>query len=719
MLVDKALKKDLIRSSLPTSLIKKLGLYVVKGEQLKRELRYRPATKLPAGLKAYAIPYFDEHGKDTGFRRYRMLSTNTSWYEMFSSSERAKFGKGTKELRAAKAYKYNQPAGTEPHLYIPPNIVWPITSAKIKVPYLLITEGEKKSIKAAQCGIHCVAIPGVWNFKSKKRRMSLLPEFRRFDFTDTRVEVCFDTDAEFNENIRDALFTITGELEHRIHRPVRHVKLPSTGERTALDDYLGSFATEQKARDSFFSLEREGDVDKEDALRVLNESVVFVRSQSKFYSIPDNTYFGRNALMDEYERLPKLMDPENPNRRIKAPALWLATRGPETTVADVVYTPGKPIRYSDAGQNFLNKWRPPSLKVNKHSADPWTEHVAYVFREREDEVKWFFQWLAYPLQNLGAKLNQAVFMYSTTHGIGKNFIFQPFIEQIYEKDWNYIGGDALNSDYNGWIAEKRFVMVDEFYTSMRRDRAAMSSNLKRLVTSNSAYVNEKFIRARSQPNYAQLVMLSNHNDSLALEASDRRIYVLRTEEKRKPEAYYEKLGKWGRNGGSGAVLNFLMNKTSLEGFNPYADAPFNEFKKELIGFSTDDNTSLIDRMMQNPAEVFCTDEGKILSGGQLKDAGEIVTAMNQYADNNNFKRLSCGAQGMGSYLAHRGSIASREVKIRYPHTQNPKTVKLYAVLNGMEWSKKTSEEWITHYKINNPVFTQEMKNVTEFKRKEK
>jgi DNA primase len=34
----------------------------------------------------------------------------------------------------------------------------------------VIVEGEKKAIKAVEAGINCVAIAGVWCFKSKKTK---------------------------------------------------------------------------------------------------------------------------------------------------------------------------------------------------------------------------------------------------------------------------------------------------------------------------------------------------------------------------------------------------------------------------------------------------------------------------------------------------------------------------------------------------------------------
>lgn len=713
MLVDKALKKDLERSGLSSKLIKTLGLYVVRGDKLRQELRYKENTRIPQGLKAYAIPYYDEFGEDTGFRRYRMLSTNTNWYEM--TPDRVKFGKGSKEYRAAKSYKYNQPAGTEPHLYIPPNIEWPLSNGGlISVPYLLITEGEKKAIKAAACGIHCVAIPGVWNFKSKKRRMALLPEFRKFDFSETRVEVCFDTDAEFNENIRDALFTITGELEQRIHKPVRHVKLPASGDRQALDDYLLQFHTPAKAQQAFFSLEREGDVDKEDALKTLNEEVIYVNSQAKFYGLRNGVYFNRAALMDQYEPLPKLVDPENPSKRVKAPTLWLATRGPETTVDDVTYAPGQPVRFTRSRLKYYNRWREPTLKPNKYSADPWLDHVRYVFREDTEAIEWFLQWLAFPLQNVGAKLNQGVFIYSATHGVGKNFIFQPFIEHIYGQDWNYIGGASLNSSFNGWIADKRFVLIDEFYRSSKWDRNAISSHLKISVTSPTVTVNRKYIEEKAHDNYAQIAMLSNHNDALTLEPSDRRIFVMRAAEKKKPQSYYDKLGKWAANGGAGSVLNHLL-RLPIKTYNPAGDAPMNEYKRDIIHFSADDNAVLVDLMLNDPGPFFADKDGKFI-GPELRTAGEILTAINRYAERNQMRQLTGGAQSMGSYLAYRNSLIKRTLKLRVPGRDNPSTLHLYAVVNQSEWRTRDDGEWLLHYKKHDERFAPDLENVKEFRK---
>lgn len=113
---------------------------------------------------------------------------------------------------------------------------------------LVITEGPIKAEKAAQEGIDCVGLAGVWNWRQKFggesvpiEDLSKIP-WGQFD----AVEICFDSDAATNPNVRRAERALAAWLLTHGAAKVLIVRL-SPGEdasKVGLDDFLRSHSVE-------------------------------------------------------------------------------------------------------------------------------------------------------------------------------------------------------------------------------------------------------------------------------------------------------------------------------------------------------------------------------------------------------------------------------------------------------------------------------------------
>lgn len=106
---------------------------------------------------------------------------------------------------------------------------------------LVITEGQKKAEKAAQEGIGCVAVFGVWswfvNFGGESVPVEALS---RLEWSRYSVEICFDSDAATNPHIRRAELALARWLRNREVFKVAVIRLPAAddGSKVGLDDYL-------------------------------------------------------------------------------------------------------------------------------------------------------------------------------------------------------------------------------------------------------------------------------------------------------------------------------------------------------------------------------------------------------------------------------------------------------------------------------------------------
>jgi hypothetical protein len=199
---------------------------------------------------AYKIPYFDTSGNPIEFARTRLLGPE------------AKF-------------KYKQPANTQNHVYLPPLL--PDGWQRDTQQALIITEGEKKALAAAQAGLTCIGVGGVDSWRTKrvvvpvesivtrpteKRRVAMLeltdtdaraleyhvaPELLTIDWQDRHVLIAYDLpDVWNNTNVAGAAFRLASWLRDVGARPhLWEPEVDTANQKYGLDDYILSYGVDQ------------------------------------------------------------------------------------------------------------------------------------------------------------------------------------------------------------------------------------------------------------------------------------------------------------------------------------------------------------------------------------------------------------------------------------------------------------------------------------------
>jgi Domain of unknown function (DUF3854)/Protein of unknown function (DUF3631) len=132
-----------------------------------------------------------------------------------------------------RTIRYHQRSGTPPRLYVPLRARPALIDARVT---LLITEGEKKALKANQEGLACVAIGGLWNWQAGGRPIA---DFDRIDWCERETVIAPDSDVWIRPELLQPVFALGKELEGRGAKVVV-LKLPSgpEGAKVGLDDYL-------------------------------------------------------------------------------------------------------------------------------------------------------------------------------------------------------------------------------------------------------------------------------------------------------------------------------------------------------------------------------------------------------------------------------------------------------------------------------------------------
>ncbi|MDO8903982.1 primase-helicase family protein [Hydrogenophaga sp.] len=260
--------------------------------------------------------------------------------------------------------------------------------------------------------------------------------------------------------------------------------------------------------------------------------------------------------------------------------LWKGSERRRTVLPqDVVFDPTEKC---DA-ERCVNLYDGLAMEPVEGNVQPMLELMRYLTsRASEDDqvcdnvMHWLLCWLAYPLQNPGAKLRTSVIMHGD-EGAGKNFLFDTVVA-IYGKYGALVGQDELEDKFNDWRSCKLFVVGDE--VSSRAELVHNKNRLKALITSPTVQINPKNLPRREEANHINIVFLSNELQPLALDNSDRRYLVVYTP-KAKDFHFYKRLGDWRSNGGTAAFYHYLLNYP-LDDFDPYSPAPVTDAKTALI-----------------------------------------------------------------------------------------------------------------------------------------
>ncbi len=272
-------------------------------------------------------------------------------------------------------------------------------------------------------------------------------------------------------------------------------------------------------------------------------------------------------------------------RLAQVPKLWLADSR-RVEVDNLDYMPGEDrLAVARSGVRSLNLWRGMGCEPEPGDVDQWLELLAANIGDEEIR-HWLISWLAWPLQNLGQKMNSLVLLFGPS-GVGKGLFLKPF-RDIYGDNAITISNDALKSNFNSLYARKQFIHVDELprLRGMDNDGGVVMQKIKLLTTDDKLNVNTKGQPEYEVRNCANMVLTANYHDVLKLDEDDRRACVIKWEpqssvvEHRGDQPYWMRYVHWMENGGSAALYQYLLG-WDCTGFDPAAWAPMTQWKVDV------------------------------------------------------------------------------------------------------------------------------------------
>lgn len=195
--------------------------------------------------------------------------------------------------------------------------------------------------------------------------------------------------------------------------------------------------------------------------------------------------------------------------------------------------------------------------------------------------EWVLKWVAYPIQNPGAKMKTSIVVHGPA-GTGKNMFFES-VMRIYGEYADVLDQSAVEDKFNDWASRKLFMIADEVVA--RSDVYHIKNKLKGLITGDRIRINPKNFAAYFERNHMNMVFLSNEAMPVVLEEDDRRYCVVWTPSKM-PEDYYHALKAEQAAGGDAALHDYLL-KLDLTGFTNATNPPKTAAKDQLIELGQD------------------------------------------------------------------------------------------------------------------------------------
>lgn len=319
-------------------------------------------------------------------------------------------------------------------------------------------------------------------------------------------------------------------------------------------------------------LEAQAEQSGDDARAYLRERYIYGTFRDEVWDKRAEAWISTKALTNsEVHHMPY-----NPFTGAPCDPFDLLRRDPEAgRVHNERFLPGQEGEIvSVNGVAWLNTWTPPSVKPKKGTAKPMLDHILYLCNGDTGHAAHITDWLAYQVQNPGAKVNHAPLIISEHQGVGKDTLAEAMARVTGEDNVQFVQDDAVNEGRYHFMKRASLVVIPEVMCGDRRD---IANKLKPLITQPVVEINEKNVKPYKVPNTANFVMFSNYTNAAYIEDHDRRYYVIICKDKPRSPSYYDALYEYIEGDGLAGFAWFLKNR-DLSDFNPKAPAPHTEHK---------------------------------------------------------------------------------------------------------------------------------------------
>ncbi len=670
-------KADKADPELKSLVVKKLaGSVLTEADGKRMEIKLVSAAEtsalgLPSATDGFLIPYFDLNGKSTEFFRVRYMRETRKGFDVYSKK---------------KAIRYGQVPGTINEAYLPPlGVKWAAVAADPDQP-VVITEGELKAACATKHGVPTIGLGGVWCFTSARHGLILLPIFDEFVWAERKVTICFDSDASTNMDIVRAENALARSLSE-LGAEVFIARIPPDGDaKCGIDDFILAHGHEKFMQQV---LDKAAAFDQNAALHAMNEEVVYIRNPGLIYSY-ENDYkmscdaFTGHAFSNRFHMEYTVVEDPNGNKktkttRVKTAKAWLDWSY-RAELKGLTFAPGEG-KITESGH--LNAWSGWGFtEPTKGDITPWQSLLNHVFGEELALRQWFERWVAFPIQNPGAKQANAVMVWGIGEGTGKTLIGH-IIMMLYGKHATELKDSDLEDTRNEWAENIQFALADDV---TGQDSRKLANRLKTLVTQKVVRLNPKYIPSYTVPDCINYYFTSNDPNALNISSGDRRYMIHEVLAGKLAIELRKTIIEWrATEEGLNALAWHLLN-LPMGDYDPNVAPPESEAKSLMALAGKGDVGEWAHDFMADIDNVLIKANFK----GDLFSAAQLRMLYDPQGDKRCTDRLI--SLELNRHGAHRCGVVRTSTGVK----------RLLAVRNVQHWQTAPGTEIAEHYETNNP-----------------
>jgi hypothetical protein len=303
----------------------------------------------------------------------------------------------------------------------------------------------------------------------------------------------------------------------------------------------------------------------------------------------------------------------------------------------VRYQPGA----DETVANAYNLWRPSAIKPAKGNTSLWDALFELLFPNERDRDA-VLNWLAWVYQNPGKKPHQALLIVGKQTGTGKSLIARIMEQLIGPANTQRPKNSSLKGDFNGWAAQCKLCIIEELMQIGRRE---VANELRDLITEPTCEINIKNVPAFKIDSYMAMMAISNHDDALPVEVTDRRWLIIETMATAAAPEFYERLCNATINYGvineAGlAAVAYQLAHRDLKGYKPVGSAMMTEAKAEMIDLNaTQVERWLNDNRMNPPLN------GKVVTIRDITEAMPMTSQRDKSVETTTIKFVKAKLKG--------------------------------------------------------------------------
>lgn len=282
---------------------------------------------------------------------------------------------------------------------------------------------------------------------------------------------------------------------------------------------------------------------------------------------------------------------------------WL-NHAERQTVMGERYAPGKPIIYEAQGASWFNPFHLPKWRKTEREdkVQPILDHIRYLAPD-EAEYTIFMSWLAWTVHHPEIRVKFTPLLIAVNHGTGRGFVVA-LINKLLGA-WNCshvkmkaLAGKSNDGQYHNYLHQTLFCSVPEVRVD-QKEAYEVDDELRDKLTDSPLNINIKYGRNGTYDIFTNFLLASNHRDALVLSKEDRRIFVIETMARAKPDQYYKNL--YAVLDDTEALAQFywwLKAFSQKQSFNPHSHAPMTRAKTALIEGGKSEVELAFDQMVE-------------------------------------------------------------------------------------------------------------------------